>query len=193
MDPPAWSASPTDEPPEEETQELSPERYEEILRRAGVEPQVITRMVRLMRVDDGEDLERYVALTPTLSTAIDLHGSKARERHVAHATMRSLGFRPSAETSTHTLRQFVLLAEQIGELLAIATVAIEAKARALASTFASTASPGFTDVDLGLTGHTHRASGRWRRVDIENELFVRIRRLLRRLADDENLLIDLTR
>ena len=105
--------------------------------------------------------------------------------------MVALGFTPTEETSTATLRLFFGLALAIEELLTVKTVPVEAKARAIASMAAEVASPDFTDIDLGIVSQPHQASEKLRRMDIGNALFVRLRRFLGRLAD-EGLLTDLS-
>ena len=143
-------------------------------------------------LDDDEGLDGYVTLAAALTAAIDLHGSRARRRHVATAMMRALAYHPTGETSVTTLSVFCTIAERLDELLANHLVAVEAQARALSSVLLNPElEAGFLDVDLGLVGETHQASEPWRRrVDLADALFPRLRRLLRQLAE-EGLIVDL--
>jgi hypothetical protein len=137
----------------------------------------------------GAQPDDYVELTPALSAVIDLHGARARRRHVAVAVMRTLGYVPSAQPSDETLLAFAWLGGEIAELLALGSVPIEAKARALSSRIATIEDPLPIEVDLDLSPRVEgdRTLDRARRVVIGDDLFPRLRRLLRRLADDGTL------
>jgi hypothetical protein len=134
-------------------------------------------------VSDSATPDEYVALDPVLGAAIDLHGTRARRRHVAIAMMRALGYK--TEPSYWTLIAFSWLADEIVDLLSERTISIEGKARACASRVAAGRDTTALEVDLGLVAQVEgdRLQTTARRVTIVDDLFPRVRRFLRTLAD----------
>lgn len=137
-------------------------------------------------LDDYVSPEDYVDLTPALSAAIDLHGARARRRHVAQAVLRSLGYVPDGVPGRWTLLAFSWIGDEIARLLQEQLVPVEAKARAIASRVADVRDPASLEADLGIRV---RVDGDWtstaaRRVAIVDDLFPRLRRFLRRLVDE---------
>lgn len=188
MDPPAWSASPSDDEPvdEQPTRDYLDYESERLLAEPLSGPRYIPWSSPAP--EDLGDPETYVPLTPALSAAIDLHGSKARRRHVGQAMMRALGYVPNNETSMQTLLVFAWLSVELDVLLAKQVVPIDARARALASEGVRVGQHDMLDADLGQPGHAHRSSRNWRRVDIGNDLFVHVRRFLRSLVESGALI-----
>jgi hypothetical protein len=129
--------------------------------------------------------DAYVDLNHALSAAIDLHGARAKRRHVGQATMKAIGYTPTSETSMHTLLVFAWLAAEIDYLLGLRVIPIDGKARALADLVVRAGQVDLLDTDLGQPALPHhRSSFKWRQIDIEQDLFVHIRRFLRRLEEN---------